>query len=486
MNHYKSRIASLFIGSCFIVLGLVFASIGGRVAAFEVVEGEKRPLSPTSFHDWQRRSDPQDFDINACVWAFSNETRLLTADLNGDGRTDLVCFYYQSNGSLTMYIQLADGHGDFQQWQEWGGGDSLFDCELFRLADIDGDDDNDVVCIDRERKVLIKLSDAGQFSPIWMEIRQDSPNTFRWEYCYNDIQIVDANQDGTDDLICTYLYPTNNSATFALPLNGYTQASWVQLSDTAVSSQFRVDYCHTLRTGDVDGNGQVDLICLYLYPDGHSAIFVQLANDFTFGNWQIWSESTAANSFNPIYCFVDGNFAQAILTIDTGDVDGDGLTDLICPYYYPNVSDGSKAVLVHTDSSDAPGQKYGHWTTWQEIPAAFNVRRCSQADLGASFAHDLNGDGRSDLVCVYVYATGNTATFVSLSEGDSFSGWERWSEIVDSSAFFALQCAIIQVGDVDGDGLTDLICPYVEPNGSVATYVQQVAFHQVHLPILVK
>ena len=100
--------------------------------------------------------------------------------------------------------------------------------------------------------------------------------------------------------------------------------------------------------------------------------------------------------------------------------------------------------------------------------------------------HDLNGDGRSDLVCVYIYSTGNTATFVSLSDGNSFSGWERWSEVVDSSSFVALQCAIIQVGDVDGDGLTDLICPYVDVNGSVATYVQQVAFHQVHLPILMK
>ncbi len=85
---------------------------------------------------------------------------------------------------------------------------------------------------------------------------------------------------------------------------------------------------------------------------------------------------------------------------------------------------------------------------------------------------DVNGDGYTDLICPYDYGSASTATFVQLSDGASFSGWTTWAARTGNGSFALDLCKSLQVGDVNGDGYTDLICPYDYGSASTATFVQ--------------
>ncbi len=49
---------------------------------------------------------------------------------------------------------------------------------------------------------------------------------------------------------------------------------------------------------------------------------------------------------------------------------------------------------------------------------SFALDLCKSLQVG-----DVNGDGYTDLICPYDYGSASTATFVQLSDGKSFSGW---------------------------------------------------------------
>ncbi len=118
--------------------------------------------------------------------------------------------------------------------------------------------------------------------------------------------------------------------------------------------------------------------------------------------------------------------------------------------------------------SDSTGQFSG-WTTWAARTGngAFALDLCKSLQVG-----DVNGDGYTDLICPYDYGSASTATFVQLSDGASFSGWTTWAARTGNGAFALDLCKSLQVGDVNGDGYTDLICPYDYGSASTATFVQ--------------
>ena len=136
----------------------------------------------------------------------------------------------------------------------------------------------------------------------------------------------------------------------------------------------------------------------------------------------------------------------------TGDVNGDGLTDLIW-----NITNSS-ANSMYVSLSNGDG-------TFNLLP---NVQTWPIAGWSAfkTLTGDLNGDGRTDLIWNATTASAN-ATYVGLSNGDGtfnlLPNAQTWP-ISGWSAFKTL------TGDLNGDGRTDLIWNATTASAN-ATYI---------------
>lgn len=122
------------------------------------------------------------------------------------------------------------------------------------------------------------------------------------------------------------------------------------------------------------------------------------------------------------------------------DADGDGRKDIV--RFYPDT--GRWDVLLSTGAGFVKQTWFacGHGigSTWQGVG-------------------DVNGDGRTDAI---VYFESNGRAYVALSTGSSFAGWY---EVTSTAMFVGVQNKFL--GDVNGDGRTDLIA-YVNGNWYVS------------------
>ena len=159
------------------------------------------------------------------------------------------------------------------------------------------------------------------------------------------------------------------------------------------------------------------------------------------------------------------------------DVDGDGLIDRLCMY-----QDGSTTgVLVQTDGPITPDLQYGNWESWFELPT--DILGCRPFTAQVADVIDVNGDGLSDILCAYAVGSASMETWIQRSSGSSYGSWDRWTPLLS----FALdRCHGLIAGDVNNDQHTDLICPTLNPDGSTATFVQRVAVYRTALPLILR
>jgi hypothetical protein len=267
---------------------------------------------------------------------------------------------------------------------------------------------------------------------------------FRWsrwtensQFDLNRCQFVasgDVNGDGRPDLICPYNYGGNQTRTFVQLTDGLGLSNWTRQRE-ALQVQFDLGRCRHLHSGDLSGDGLTDLVCVYDYGGDQTRTFVQLNggnNEEPFRSW-----TGLSSQFDPNRC----------TTVVVGDADGDGLDDVICPYNY-----GGDLTRTFIQFSDGAGL-----TGWQSQRPAFQT----QFDLGrcaAVLSGDVNGDGGTDLICPYNYGGNQTRTFVQLSGGMGEEPFRSWTGL--SSQFDLGRCRFLTAGDVNGDGFDDVICVY--------------------------
>ncbi|HEY0639993.1 MAG TPA: DUF2961 domain-containing protein [Pseudonocardiaceae bacterium] len=167
-------------------------------------------------------------------------------------------------------------------------------------------------------------------------------------------------------------------------------------------------------TGDVNGDGRADLIT---FTRGSLAdVYVALSTGTGFGPSAKWHDFFAIDAEHP----------------EVGDVNGDGLTDLIT---FTRGGTGDVFVALSTGSGFGPGVKWhDNFGYGGERPAV----------------GDFDGDGRDDIAVF----TGGTAAdvFVSLSNGVAFV-----QEVWQWHTSFAFGTELAGAGDVNGDGRDDVV-----------------------------
>lgn len=433
---------------------LLVAGLGVALAA----PADSPPVETlTGWARWFPQTPPGNFDPNRCH-------RLQAADADGNGLTDLICAYDYGGNNTRTFVQFSLTTS-FTRWQaQQPNQQTQFDvnrCLGLHAADLNGDGRDDLVCAysypGNETRTFVQIAGDDSYTP-WGAANTGN-SQFDLARC-TTIELGDANNDTHPDLICAYDYGGNQLRTFIQFGDGAGGLSNWTAQQATLLQQFDLGRCRPLRAGDADGDGTTDLLCVYDYGGNVTRTFVMPAAGMGGVGWSAWSPSR------------DQFDANRCVNTQAGDVNDDGLTDLVCVYDY-----GSNNTRTFVQLSS--GSDFTDWTVQNAaFQEQFDVGRCRPLTSG-----DVNGDGRMDLLCPYDYGS-EARTWVQFARPGGLTPWLNASPL--NSQFDLDRCIGLRPGDMDGDGHTDLACPYDYGSASTSTFVQRAAVYRGVLPVVVR
>ena len=320
---------------------------------------------------------------------------LALGDLDGDGYLDLVCgnfagtntVYFNVGGSLAMVADTV---------QTSNSGESI------ALGDLDNDGDLDIVFGIPLFPNAAFLNEGGAFP--------GPPILFGGANETRAIALGDVDGDGFLDVVEGNL-PGSNPGVNHLYLNPLGVLDSIP-SWSSETGQQTMD----VELADMNGDGLLDLICANL----------SLANTIYYGHSTTLLDTVASWVSTP---------AQSSREVDVGDFDSDGDLDLV----FANFAQANALYL--NDLTNPPSAPLATDPVWFTGP--------TNRTLALAFA-DLNGDGGFDIVA------GNSdelnTTYVNLEPPlQAMPAWE--SEFPTPN-----RTKSVVLADVDNDGDLDLAC----------------------------
>ena len=259
------------------------------------------------------------------------------------------------NNAQTNKLYLNDGSGGFPGINTPGTaiGSETDSSRSVVLGDVDGDGDLDLVTGNFDQPNKLYLNDgSGGFAGTGTAIGRETDITY-------SVVLGDVDGDGDLDLVAGNV---NNAQTNKLYLNdGSGGFPGINTPGTAIGSETDADSSRSVVLGDVDGDGDLDLVA------GNSGQTHKLyLND---GSGGFASTGTAI-----------GSDTDVTWVVVLGDVDGDGDLDLVTG------NSGQTNKLYLNDGS-------GGFTAGTGADIGSETESTYSVVLG-----DVNGDGHLDLV----------------------------------------------------------------------------------------
>ena len=337
-------------------------------------------------------------------------------DLNGDGKLDVVVPSH-GGGTISVFRNIGTTGGfsaaSFAAPVVISVGSITHQA---RLADVDGDGKLDILAVNTGSgtiSILRNLSTngtitAGSFAP-----KINLPTTSDPRL----LAIADLNADGKPDLAVT-CYGSSKLSVFE---NASTPGSIVfgaRVDLVTGEAYFNIG------TGDIDGDGVPEIVV-------NSAANPTVA---VFRNLNTGGPISAA-SFAAAVNFSVGSGGSVAL----GDLDGDGKLDLVSA----NQGADTLSVLRNTATAGVIGTN----------SFAPKVNFAAPGYPFSSVISDLDGDGKPD-IAVAKSTSGSVAVFKNVAQAGSFT-----TTSLTASVSYAVNSGarLVSVGDMDGDGLPDLL-----------------------------
>jgi hypothetical protein len=352
------------------------------------------------------------FQVPVAV-AVSSPQGIAAADVNHDGKTDLVV---ASNASLDgIYVLIGNGNGTFQTPVFYAQGSNSGSLTV-AVGQLTTTNNQDVVLGTGNGPYVYLNNGDGTFKP---------PVLFGGPAWAESIVIADVNGDKKNDLIVA----SNTSSTV-----------WVLLGNgkgtfTAGTSYSTDGYLQTVVVGDFNGDHKLD----FAASNGNGEwVTVALGNgDGTFRSSQgygyVWN--------------------AAVNGIVTADVNGDGFPDIV-------EAGGGTGVGISVQLGSSHGA-LGN-------PISTAVGACGEANRNAvnSIAvGDVTGDGKVDVVATLITSAGwceNNVVAVLAGLGTG-----KFKKPVFYSTGVTVQSYNVQLADFRGDGRLDIVVSNADGSLSV-------------------
>ncbi|HZU87106.1 MAG TPA: VCBS repeat-containing protein, partial [Anaerolineaceae bacterium] len=351
---------------------------------------------------------------------------IASGDINGDDAPDIIT----GSSNNTLWLNLNDGEGYYPTASQIGAESSPV--LSIRLADLDADGDLDLVGA-TANKVFLYHNVSGQFS----DYAAIGPT--EGSVSIAAIQLADVNNDGKPDVIIGV-----NGGQSAVFLNNGSGGFFYGNVNCAQTSQYHCFGSPTqtvgaLSIGDMGTDGKADIVV------GRN-IYTQ--NNYVFFNDGVGNFPTGAILPSPTF--------NTLRSLALGDLNGDGLLDVVSKEINTNTSSGYLFIYFNTGS--------GSFASPVQISTTFSTNLLARPAL-------LDIDLDSDLDIIFSMQ-GKQIVFLNDGAGNFFSG-EVNCDAPPANAFcFARSADYITdftVVDLENDGDLDLAA--VLSNNSNILYI---------------
>jgi RHS repeat-associated protein len=383
---------------------------------------------PLTHFQWHHTNPANDFSQSQLTlsqfgsvvgqWKTDKHIRKLE-DINGDGLADIIGFgndgvyvsYNSSNGFSSIKLALRQFGSEAGKWH--------INQHPRVLGDINGDGLKDIIGFGNSG-VYVSYNTGSGFGPVELTLTKFGSKAGQWAPGQHPRMLGDVNGDGLIDIIGFGDKGVHVSFSNG---QGFTEPKLVISEFGQVVGGWRVNE-HPRMLGDVNGDGLTDIIGF-----GDQGVYVAYSTGDGYTN-----PERVLNQFGRI----SGKWSPDKHPRMLGDVNGDGLIDII--------GFGDKG--VHVSFSNGQG-----FTEPKLVISEFGQVGGWRVNEHPRMLGDVNGDGLTDII-----GFGNQGVYVAYSTGDGYTNPERvLNQFGHTSGKWSPDEHPRMLGDVNGDGLIDII-----------------------------
>ncbi|MCB0747979.1 MAG: FG-GAP repeat protein, partial [Ignavibacteriae bacterium] len=429
-----------------IIVGEPFYKIGIETkGAFYIYHGSNSGLSNNANFN-ATGQDGSEFGLSVST----------AGDVNGDGYSDIIVGAHKytfpefEEGLSFIYYGSSSGLDNSVDYLEADIASAKFGFSVSTAGDVNADGYSDVIVgmpdyngPSNGGAVLVFLGSSGGILST-----PNFYNTFStadFKFGQSVATAGDVNGDGYSDVVVGS--PNNNGYDRATVFYGSSSGINLDLLPTVLTiNQTSVNFGSSVSTaGDINGDGYSDVIIgAPNYSNGET-------NEG--GAFVYYGTSNGINTISPIIIETNSASAQLGFCVATaGDVNGDGLSDVIigAPFYNFSVQGG--AAFVYTGKTDGLSLA----ANWDYVSQSF-----SGFGISVSTAGDVNADAFSDVIIgAYEYDQGENNEGAAFVFHGSSAGLEEFNPnwaIYGNQNGANLGKSVSTAGDVNGDGYSDII-----------------------------